>query len=269
MAYALYMLTGLDDNKRALYAACVGLFVVTVSEFIITSNACGPGRLHKIDYASEDILTCKHSNSVWYRILPWILLLGFALLLPFTWYTWVRIAITTEYIQADGTVQNGPVKENAESDWVSRHRVSRISFALLLLASFIGFAAGIHFELEGGWPYGRDFKLAHRVGFVVWAGAFFIVHAVTLLTYIRITKRGAIGYKCCESLYGILLAAFFILYVIDADSAPTLQVLLLTVVWFACLGNIVLGYSLIKGDAGTSFCSFTLMPATPATPATV
>ena len=256
------MLTGLDDNRRALYAACVGLFIATVSELIIMSDACGTGRLHKIDYASEDIITCKHSSSVWYRMTPWILLIGFAMLLPFTWFTWVRIAITTEYIQADGTVKNGPVKENAVSDWVSRHRVSRIAFGLLLLSAFLGCAAGIHFELEGGWPYGREFKLAHRVGFVVWAGAFFMVHAATLLTYARLNARGATGYKCCESLYGILLAVFFVLYVIDADSAPTLQIMMIAVVWFACLGNIVLGYNIIQGDVGSSFCSFTLVPTT-------
>jgi len=245
-----------DKRFYALYAAYVGLSIVTISDIIITSDACGPGRLNQLDYASEDILTCKHNESGGYQAVPWFLLIGFALLLPSIWYTWMRVAMKTEYIQLndDVLIQDAIDNEDANAHWKSRHGGSRAIFALLLVTAFVGMTMGIHYELDGVYPNGIEFKLAHRVGVVVWAFALFAVHALTLLAYMRLSPRGAPFYTCNEVIYGVLLIVFAVVYFVDEGSASFLQTVMLTVVWFLCLGNIMLAYSLEHPNSSI-FCS--------------
>lgn len=258
----MYSFIYTNKNTRALFFACIGLTAAAISIMVITlSDACGPGRTkHRLQYISEDILTCKHSNNGLSQAVPWIVVVGYALLLPTIWYTWLRISMETEFIRRDGSVNEVVGNDQTESGWSSRNEIARFSFALLLTASLAGLIMGIHFELRGGWPNGTETTIPHQVGLIVWAGSFFIVHAMTLIAYGRLNTHQSLWYKTFEILYGILLISFAITFALDEQSAPFLQLVLLDSIFFVSVGNIALGYRLEFQD-NPSFGL--LMPDTP------
>lgn len=234
-----------NEHTRVLFVASVGLCIATISELMILCDVCGSGRrLHRLEFVSEHMLTCKHSDSTWHQALPWLVVVGFTLLLPALWYTWTRVAVDTESIQADGSVKQRLLTDGVEEEFKSKHRVARFTFGTLLLVSFIGFVAGIHYELDGGWPDGKKFRSAHKAGFFAWGGALFTVHAMTLFAYARLNPSGAMWYKFFELVYGVLLAVFFVLLAVEEAYTPFLQTTMLISVFFVSLGNIVLGYTL-------------------------
>ena len=245
----------MDNNARALFFACFGILTSAIATIVILSDACGSGRKHhQLKYMSEDILTCKHSDDSFLKTVPWIFVIGFALILPTIWYTWVRITTHTESIQVHGSIKESNKNENDESNWNTRHAIARATFASLLLACLVGLITGVHSELEGGWPNGKESTVTHRVGVVVWAGSFFMVHALTLIAYSRLNLYGSACYKIFEIMYGVLLVVFAVLFMLDEQSAQYLQILLLISVFIVSIGNIILGYKLIYPN-GTEFCS--------------
>jgi len=241
----MYSFIYTDRNTRALVVACIGLTVAAISIMVILSDVCGPGRKkNQLQYLSEDILTCKHSNNSLSQAVPWILVVGFALILPTIWCTWVRISMETESILRDDSANEVAENEKTESSWNSRHKIARLSFALLLTASLTGLIMGIYSELEGGWPNGKETTFIHQFGFILWAGALFIVHAMTLIAYGRLSPQQSFCYKIFETLYGILLVIFAIAFAIDEGSTRTIQLMMINSIFFVSVCNIALGYRL-------------------------
>lgn len=205
--------------------AVVALPVLGAVLAVLASGACGEVRSGRYQYLSERLLTCSSHASAWARAVPWLAVVAFAAQLPSWCCTFAQLAALA------GDARPAPAAV----------------FGALALAALGGITAVVFFGVkdDGLW------RPEHIAGAVVYMTATFMLHALTLLAYVRLHQHNEF-YTDSAAVYAVLSLVFLALFVADHPAAAPLQWLILVPMAFIFATNLAIGFRLTRRapDAG-------------------